>query len=152
MSEKNSYRTPFGCNYSSFSSEGADITFKEDIILATIPGLFHPILPHYSKAECGTPLTLRIFLSRTFRSRGGDYTGVVPPVPIPNTEVKYSKADDSRVFPAKVGSPHLWLFFSTYYLRKRKVWDGQRSMPRSELRSASGVKYPRADDSASARK
>ena len=27
--------------------------------------------------------------------RGGDYTEVVPPVPIPNTEVKYLKADDS---------------------------------------------------------
>ena len=26
---------------------------------------------------------------------GGGNTGVVPPVPIPNTEVKYSKADDS---------------------------------------------------------
>ena len=37
---------------------------------------------------------------------GGDYTGVVPPVPISNTEVKYSKADDS-VMNAKVGSRHL---------------------------------------------
>ena len=26
---------------------------------------------------------------------GGGYTGVVPPDPIPNSEVKYSKADDS---------------------------------------------------------
>ena len=26
---------------------------------------------------------------------GDDYTGVVPPVPIPNTEVKYTKADGS---------------------------------------------------------
>ncbi len=34
---------------------------------------------------------------------GGDYTGVVPPVPISNTEVKYTKADDS-VMNAKVGS------------------------------------------------
>ncbi len=37
---------------------------------------------------------------------GGDDTGVVPPVPISNTEVKYSKADDS-VMNAKVGSRHL---------------------------------------------
>ena len=37
---------------------------------------------------------------------GGDYTGVVPPVPISNTEVKYTKADDS-VMNAKVGSRHL---------------------------------------------
>ena len=37
---------------------------------------------------------------------GGDYTGVVPPVPISNTEVKYTKADDS-VMNAKVGSHHL---------------------------------------------
>ena len=36
---------------------------------------------------------------------GGDYTGVVPPVPISNTEVKYSEADDS-VMNAKVGSRH----------------------------------------------
>jgi len=36
----------------------------------------------------------------------GSYTDVVPPVPIPNTEVKYVKADDSRIFPAKVGSRH----------------------------------------------
>ena len=28
---------------------------------------------------------------------GGGYAGVVPPVPIPNTEVKYSKADDSAL-------------------------------------------------------
>ncbi len=35
----------------------------------------------------------------------GGYTGVVPPVPIPNTEVKVAKADDSAVFCAKVGSP-----------------------------------------------
>ncbi len=27
--------------------------------------------------------------------KSGDYTAVVPPVPIPNTEVKYRKADDS---------------------------------------------------------
>ncbi len=33
----------------------------------------------------------------------GGYTGIVPPVPIPNTEVKYTKADDSG-FAAKVGS------------------------------------------------
>ena len=25
----------------------------------------------------------------------GGYSGIVPPVPIPNTEVKYAKADDS---------------------------------------------------------
>ena len=37
------------------------------------------------------------------RPSGGGYTGVVPPVPIPNTEVKYSKADDSWFSPAKVG-------------------------------------------------
>ncbi len=37
---------------------------------------------------------------------GGDYTEVVPPVPISNTEVKYLKANDSRFFPAKVGSHH----------------------------------------------
>ena len=36
---------------------------------------------------------------------GGDYTRVVPPVPISNTEVKYPKADDS-VMNAKVGSRH----------------------------------------------
>ena len=34
----------------------------------------------------------------------GGYAGVVPPVPIPNTEVKYPEADDSG-FSAKVGSP-----------------------------------------------
>jgi len=28
----------------------------------------------------------------------GDYAGAVPPVPIPNTEVKCSKADDSMPF------------------------------------------------------
>ena len=33
----------------------------------------------------------------------GDYTGVAPPVPIPNTEVKYAKADDTS-FTGKVGS------------------------------------------------
>ena len=27
--------------------------------------------------------------------KSGGYTGVVPPVPISNTEVKYSKPDDS---------------------------------------------------------
>ena len=27
--------------------------------------------------------------------KSGDYTAVVPPVPIPNTEVKYREADDS---------------------------------------------------------
>ena len=37
---------------------------------------------------------------------GGDYTGVVPPVPISNTEVKYTKADGS-VMNARVGSRHL---------------------------------------------
>ena len=37
---------------------------------------------------------------------GGNYTGFVPPVPISNTEVKYSKADDSAMS-AKVGSCHL---------------------------------------------
>jgi rod shape-determining protein MreC len=42
------------------------------------------------------------------RSSGG-YTGVVPPDPISNSEVKCSKADDSR-FPAKVGSCHLSVF------------------------------------------
>ena len=31
----------------------------------------------------------------------GANTGIVPPVPIPNTEVKYAEADDSRK--AKVG-------------------------------------------------
>ena len=36
---------------------------------------------------------------------GGDYTGVVPPVPISNTEVKYTKADGS-VMNARVGSHH----------------------------------------------
>ena len=36
---------------------------------------------------------------------GGDYTRVVPPDPISNSEVKYSKADDS-VMNAKVGSRH----------------------------------------------
>ena len=30
--------------------------------------------------------------------KSGDYTAVVPPVPIPNTEVKYRKADDSDLF------------------------------------------------------
>ncbi|GEM_PF-5658126 len=34
----------------------------------------------------------------TSKYKSGDYTGVVPPVPIPNTEVKYSKADDSDLF------------------------------------------------------
>lgn len=37
------------------------------------------------------------------RRFSGGYTGIVPPVPISNTEVKYTKADDSG-FPAKVGS------------------------------------------------
>ena|GEM_PF-2331400 len=36
---------------------------------------------------------------------GGDYTGVVPPDPIPNSEVKYTKADGS-VMNARVGSRH----------------------------------------------
>ncbi len=36
--------------------------------------------------------------------KSGDYTAAVPPVPIPNTEVKYGKADGSRK--ARVGSPH----------------------------------------------
>ena len=34
----------------------------------------------------------------------GGYTGIVPPVPMPNTEVKYTKADDIE-FLEKVGSP-----------------------------------------------
>ena len=42
---------------------------------------------------------------QNFESRDGDYTEVVPPVPIPNTEVKCLKADGSRK--ARVGSPHL---------------------------------------------
>ncbi len=37
---------------------------------------------------------------------GGDHSGVVPPVPISNTEVKYTKADGS-VMNARVGSRHL---------------------------------------------
>ena len=36
---------------------------------------------------------------------GEDYTGVVPPDPISNSEVKYTKADGS-VMNARVGSPH----------------------------------------------
>ena len=31
----------------------------------------------------------------------GGYTGVALPVPIPNTEVKYAKADDTRFIPGK---------------------------------------------------
>ena len=46
-----------------------------------------------------------IFLTTKIEFCGGDYTGVVPPVPISNTEVKYTKADDS-VMNAKVGSRH----------------------------------------------
>ena len=42
---------------------------------------------------------------QNFESRDGDYTEVVPPVPIPNTEVKCLEADGSRK--ARVGSPHL---------------------------------------------
>ncbi len=56
---------------------------------------------------------LYIFTAARFGARlkpqikfcGGDYTGVVPPVPISNTEVKYTKADDSAMS-AKVGSRH----------------------------------------------
>ena len=38
------------------------------------------------------------YIKRTFKMsecKSGDYTAVVPPVPIPNTEVKYREADDS---------------------------------------------------------
>tara|TARA_B100000315_G_C14431643_1_gene520408 strand:+ start:262 stop:450 length:189 start_codon:yes stop_codon:yes gene_type:complete len=46
----------------------------------------------------------------SFKERSSDgYTGVVPPDPIPNSEVKYSKADDSSSR-AKVGSRHLSVF------------------------------------------
>ena len=37
---------------------------------------------------------------------GGDYTGVVPPDPISNSEVKCTKADGSAMS-ARVGSHHL---------------------------------------------
>ena len=30
------------------------------VLVAAILRLFHLFLPHYSRAECGTPLTLRI--------------------------------------------------------------------------------------------
>ena len=36
------------------------------------------------------------FAVPSFEHRDGDYTEVAPPVPIPNTEVKYLKADDTR--------------------------------------------------------
>ena len=54
---------------------------------------------------------MRFFTKLVFENQpqiefcGGDYTGVVPPVPISNTEVKYTEADDS-VMNAKVGSRH----------------------------------------------
>ena len=35
----------------------------------------------------------------------GGYAGVVPPDPIPNSEVKYPKADDTPLW-GKVGSRH----------------------------------------------
>ena len=41
---------------------------------------------------------------------GGGYTGVVPPDPIPNSVVKYSRADDSSSS-AKVGRRHQSAFF-----------------------------------------
>ncbi len=70
-------------------------------MVAVIPELSHLFLPHYSRAEYGTPLTLRIPnpapKQKILKSylMIGDYTGVVPPDPIPNSEVKYVKADDS---------------------------------------------------------
>ena len=39
--------------------------------------------------------SLRLQKNVTSKCKSGDYTAVVPPVPIPNTEVKYRKADDS---------------------------------------------------------
>ena len=53
---------------------------------------YHLFLPHYSKAECGTPLTLRI---PNVGYKSGDYTEDVPLLPIPNRIVKFLKADDS---------------------------------------------------------
>tara|TARA_Y100000310_G_scaffold90899_1_gene88201 strand:- start:909 stop:1103 length:195 start_codon:yes stop_codon:yes gene_type:complete len=51
----------------------------------------------------------------SFKERSSDgYTGVVPPDPIPNSEVKYSKANDSRK--AKVGSRHLSVFLFVHLL------------------------------------
>ena len=52
-------------------------------------------------------VSARHFLYVIFEPRYGDYSGVVPPDPIPNSEVKYTKADDSRK--AKVGSPRIWV-------------------------------------------
>ena len=55
--------------------------------MATIPGVSHlvPILsnPVPKFSICGLI--------------HGSYTGVALPVPIPNTEVKYAKADDTRL-------------------------------------------------------
>ena len=42
---------------------------------------------------------------------GGGYTGIVPPVPISNTEVKYAKADDIENYLEKVGSRHRSAFY-----------------------------------------
>gem|GEM_PF-6990665 len=42
-----------------------------------------------------------------FELKYGGHTGVVPPVPIPNTVVKYPRVDDSGYFPAKVDRPRI---------------------------------------------
>ena len=53
----------------------------------------------------------RLGLVSVFKRRlSGGYTGIAPPVPIPNTEVKYTKADGSS-FAVRVGRCHLSAFW-----------------------------------------
>ena len=47
------------------------------------------------RLPCSTELTVRQFMGRP-NGPGGE-SGVVPPVPLPNTVVKRSSADDTRV-------------------------------------------------------
>ena len=62
-------------------------------------GLNQALMPRHFPTRADWPLafTVIVYLNGCIRSRlfAGGYSGGVPPVPIPNTEVKPTSADDT---------------------------------------------------------
>ena len=87
----------------------------------------------------------------------GDYTGGVPPVPIPNTEVKTSRADDTA--PRENRSlPGIFNFLFLILSRKLEFLQVDDTIATKIMRcqdilvSYRKLEYPRADDTARAGK
>ena len=78
-----------------------------------------------------------------YRVGSGDYTGGVPPVPIPNTEVKTSRADDtwtagsweSKSLPGKRKRPSIEMVFLLFTKVKTCAWGSMEAVGVPPVRS-----------------